>query len=139
MSKRILVVDDDELVLVALAELLSPKGYTVSTALSGPQALEKIDKDRFDLLILDIIMPKMDGYELCQRIRAMEEYSEIPIIMLTAKSSEEDQRRGLMVGATLFLPKPISPQRLLHLIAATLGEKPEVRSEKSEARSQKSE
>jgi len=120
MSKQILVVDDDELVLVALVELLSPKGYRVSTALGGPQALEKIEKDRFDLLILDIIMPQMDGYQLCQRIRAMERYSEIPIIMLTAKSGEEDKERGLEAGANLFLPKPISPQRLLEMIESTI-------------------
>lgn len=133
MSKRVLVVDDDELVLVALVELLSPKGYTVSTALSGPQALEKIEKDRFDLIILDIIMPQMDGYELCQRIRAMERYSDIPIIMLTAKSGEEDQNRGLEAGATLFLPKPISPQRLLDLIESTIEKgKSGVRSRESE-------
>jgi len=120
MSKRVLVVDDDELVLVALVELLSPKGYTISTALSGPQALEKIEKDRFDLMILDIIMPQMDGYQLCQRIRAMEAYSGIPIIMLTAKSGKEDQQRGVEAGATLFLPKPISPQRLVDLIESTI-------------------
>lgn len=120
MSKQILVVDDDELVLVALVELLSPKGYRVSTALGGPQALEKIEKDGFDLLILDIIMPQMDGYQLCQRIRAMERYSEIPIIMLTAKSGEEDKERGLEAGANLFLPKPISPQRLLEMIESTI-------------------
>jgi CheY-like chemotaxis protein len=120
MSKRILVVDDDELVVIALAELLSPKGYTVSTALSGLQALEKIEADHFDLLILDIIMPQMDGYQLCQRIREMEGYSEIPIIMLTARSGEEDRRRGLEAGANLFLPKPISPQRLLELIEFTM-------------------
>ncbi len=120
MSKRILVVDDDELVLVALVELLSPKGYSVSTALGGHQALEKVEKNGFDLLILDIIMPQMDGYQLCQRIRAMERYSEIPIIMLTAKSGEEDKLHGLEAGASLFLPKPISPQRLLEMIESTI-------------------
>lgn len=120
MSRKILVVDDDELVLVALVELLSPKGYSVSTALSGLQALEKLEKNHFDLLILDIIMPEMDGYQLCQKVRAMTGYSGIPIVMLTAKSTEEDERRGLGVGADLFLPKPISPQRLLDLIEMTL-------------------
>lgn len=132
MSKRILVVDDDELILVALFELLSPKGYTVSTALDGPQALEKVEKNRFDLLILDIIMPQMDGFQLCEKIRTMKGYSEVPIIMLTAKSDPEDQKRGLAAGANLFLPKPISPQRLLDLIEATIKKESEARSQKSE-------
>jgi CheY-like chemotaxis protein len=122
MSKKILVVDDDELVLVALVELLSPKGYTVSTAFGGPQALEKLGKDRFDLLILDIIMPEMDGYHLCETIRAMEGYARTPIIMLTAKSGEEDQKKGLRAGANLFLPKPIPPRLLLELVDSTLKE-----------------
>jgi CheY-like chemotaxis protein len=122
MPKKILVVDDDELVLVALVELLSPKGYTVSTALGGPQALEKLEKRRFDLLILDIIMPEMDGYQLCEKIRAMKGYSRTPIIMLTAKSGEEDQKKGLRAGANLFLPKPIPPRLLLELVDSTLKE-----------------
>jgi CheY-like chemotaxis protein len=122
MSKKILVVDDDELVLVALVELLSPKGYTVNTALGGPQALEKLEKGRFDLLILDIIMPEMDGYQLCEKIRAMKGYSRTPIIMLTAKSGEEDQKKGLRAGANLFLPKPIPPRLLLELVDSTLKE-----------------
>jgi len=121
MSQRILVVDDDELVLAALVELLSPKGWTVITAPSGPQALEQLERERFDLLILDIIMPRMDGYELCQKIRTMEGYTKIPVIMLTAKNGEEEQKRGLNAGANLFLPKPIFPQRLLELIEASLG------------------
>ncbi len=120
MSKRILVVDDDELVLVALSELLSPKGYAVSTAPGGPQALEKIEKERFDLLILDLIMPQMNGYQLCQKIRATKGYSATPIIMLTAKSDDEDRKKGIEAGANLFLPKPISPQRLLDLIHSAI-------------------
>ena len=130
MSKRILVVDDDELVLVALVELLSPKRFTVNTALSGPQALEKIEKAHFDLLILDIIMPQMDGYELCRKIRAMKGYSEIPIIMLTAKSGEEAEKKGLEAGADLFLPKPIAPAELLDLIEGTLKKKSGVENQK---------
>ncbi len=120
MSQRILVVDDDELVLAALVELFSPKGWTVMTASSGPQALKKLEREHFDLLILDIIMPRMDGYELCRKIRAMEGYTKIPVIMLTAKNGEEEHNRGLDAGANLFLPKPISPQRLLELIEASL-------------------
>jgi len=116
MAKKILVVDDDELVLIAIQELLTPLGFSVTTSQSGPEALEKASGDRFDLLILDIIMPEMDGFEVCQKIRKIEPYAETPVIMLTAKSSEEDRQRGLEVGANLYLPKPISPKRLITLI-----------------------
>lgn len=121
MAKRILIVDDDELVLIALRELLRPAGYVVETVSSGYQALEKLDKDNFDLLILDIIMPEMDGFELCRRIREKESYRDVPIVFLTAKSREEDRKKGMEAGANLFLSKPISPQKLLDLISENIG------------------
>ena len=116
MAKKILVVDDDELVLIALSELLKPKGYEVVTALNGPTALNLLSRDRVDLIILDIIMPEMSGLEVCRKIRAMENYQDVPIMMLTAKSADEDKQQGMEAGANLFLPKPISPQRLIQLV-----------------------
>ena len=67
-------------------------------------------------MILDVIMPEMDGFEVCRRIRRIDSYAETPIIMLTAKSGEEDRQRGLEAGANLYLPKPISPRRLIALV-----------------------
>jgi CheY-like chemotaxis protein len=116
MSKKILVVDDDELVLIAISELLTPSGFSVTTCSNGPEALERVVSDRFDLVILDVIMPEMDGFEVCQRIRQLDSYAETPVMMLTAKSGEEDRQRGLEVGANLYLPKPISPKRLIALV-----------------------
>jgi len=116
MAKKILVVDDDELVLIALTELLKPRGYEVETALNGPIALELLSRDRVDLIILDIIMPQMSGLEVCRKIREMETYNDVPIVMLTAKSTDEDKQQGMEAGANLFLPKPISPQRLIQLV-----------------------
>lgn len=116
MAKKILVVDDDELVLIALTELLKPRGYEVLTALSGPSALDLLCRDRADLIILDIIMPEMSGLEVCRKIRDMEGYQDVPIMLLTAKSADEDKQEGMEAGADLFLPKPISPQRLLQLV-----------------------
>jgi CheY-like chemotaxis protein len=116
MAKKILVVDDDELVLIALTELLRPRGYEVATALSGSAALELLCRDRVDLIILDVIMPEMSGLEVCRKIRAMETYQDVPIMMLTAKSADEDKQPGMEAGANLFLPKPISPQRLIQLV-----------------------
>lgn len=120
MATRILVIDDDELVVMALEELLTPVGYAVTTASNGHDALKKLEGPMFDLIILDIIMPGMNGFELCAKIREMDNYRSTPIIMLTAKSSSEDKKRGIDVGANLFLPKPIAPQRLLDLVKSAL-------------------
>lgn len=122
MIRRILVVDDDEMVLMALDELLTPEGYEVDTVLRGTEALEKLDKKNYHLLMLDIIMPEMDGFELCKRIREKDKYRDVPVVFLTAKSREEDRIHGLESGANLFLSKPISPEKLLGIISDTLGE-----------------
>jgi len=121
MTKRILVVDDDEMVLMALDELLKPEGYDVQTVGSGKEALQKLEQGAFDLIMLDVIMPEMDGFDLCKRIREKEKFRETPVVFLTAKSREEDRVRGLEAGANLFLSKPISPDKLLGIISSTLG------------------
>jgi CheY-like chemotaxis protein len=122
MSKRILVVDDDEMVLMALEELLKPEGYEVHAFSSGTEALKKLDEDGFDLLMMDVIMPEMDGFELCRRVRQKEKYKEVPIVFLTAKSRDEDRAKGLEVGANLFLSKPISPDKLIEIVGSALGQ-----------------
>jgi CheY-like chemotaxis protein len=121
MAKRILVVDDDEMVLMALGELLKPEGYDVQTVSSGTEALQKLNQNGYDLLMLDVIMPEMDGFELCKKIRDLDQYKDTPIVFLTAKSREEDRVRGLEVGANLFLSKPISPDKLLQIVSDALG------------------
>jgi len=120
MGKRILVVDDDEMVLMALDELLKWEGYDIETVSSGAEALQRLDQGRYDLLMLDVIMPEMDGFTLCKRIREKEPYKETPIVFLTAKSRDEDRVRGMEAGANLFLSKPISPDKLLGIVADTL-------------------
>jgi two-component system alkaline phosphatase synthesis response regulator PhoP len=116
MSKKILVVDDDELVLIAIRELLTPLGFSVTISPNGSDALEKAASNQFDLVILDVIMPEMDGFEVSQKIRQIASYAETPVMMLTAKSGDEDRQRGLEMGANLYLPKPISPRRLIALV-----------------------
>ena len=120
MAKRILIVDDDEMVLMALNELLKPEGYEIDSANSGKEALKKIDENHYDLLMLDIIMPGMNGVELCKLIRENEEHRETTIVFLTAKSREEDKVLGLEAGANLFLSKPISPEKLLGIVSEAL-------------------
>jgi CheY-like chemotaxis protein len=120
MERQILVVDDDEMVLMALNELLKTEGYAIQTVSSAAEALQKLDEGRYDLLMLDVIMPEMDGFELCKRIREKEGYKETPIVFLTAKSRDEDRVRGLEAGANLFLSKPISPDKLIGIVADAL-------------------
>ncbi len=120
MAKKILVVDDDELVVIAIQELLTPLGFQVETASNGPGALEKTSRERYDLVILDVIMPELDGVEVCRRIRRIDSYASVPILMLTAKSEEEDRQRGTEAGANLYLSKPISPRRLIALVEEAL-------------------
>ena len=121
MTKRILIVDDDEMVLIALNELLKPEGYEVHTVGSGKEALQKLEENVYDLIMTDVIMPEMDGFELCKRIRGKEAFREVPVVFLTAKSRDEDRVRGLEAGANLFLSKPISPDKLLGIVSSTLG------------------
>lgn len=121
MAKRILIVDDDEMVLVALGELLQPEGYEVKTVPGAREALEALEQDGFDLLILDIIMPEMSGIELCKRIRATEGYGDTPIVFLTAKSSDEDRVQSLAAGADHFLSKPIAPDQLVRMVAKIIA------------------
>jgi CheY-like chemotaxis protein len=121
MAKRILIVDDDEMVLIALNELLRPEGYEVHTLSSATEALKRLEQNGYDLLMLDIIMPEMDGFELCKKIREKENYRETPIVFLTAKSQEKDRAQGIEAGANLFLSKPISPEKLLGVISDTIG------------------
>lgn len=120
VSATILCVDDDELVLVAVEELLKTEGYDVITAPGGAQALELLADREVDLMIFDIIMPGMDGYELCKQVRAQERFAETPVVMLTAMSGEEDRQRGMEAGATVYLPKPISPIKLCSLVSSVL-------------------
>jgi len=116
MTKNILVVDDDELVLLAIQELLTPLGFSVTLAGNGADALRKAASQQFEVVILDVIMPEMDGFEVCRKMRQLEAYHETPILMLTAKSGEEDKQRGMEAGANLYLPKPIAPRRLIALV-----------------------
>ena len=126
MAHRILVVDDDILVVEALKELLTSSGYEVRVATRGQEALEIVDKERFDLLILDVVMPKMTGFDLCSEVRKRDdEMSAVKIIMLTAKTEARDLQSEEGCGCELYLTKPIDPGRLKELIRDTLEDQPE--------------
>ena len=121
MSHRILVVDDDILVLEALQELLTSSGYEVKVATRGQEALEILDQEEFDLLILDVVMPKMTGFDVCKEVRKRgDEMSKVKIILLTAKTEPKDVKVEEEYGCDLYLTKPIDPGELKELIRDTL-------------------
>jgi len=121
MSDKILVVDDDILVLEALHDLLKSAGYEVKVASRGQEAMEILNKEHFDLLILDLVMPKMTGFDLCREIRKRDdEKSKIKIIILTAKTSEQTDNIEEKYGCNLYLNKPIDPEKLKEFIRCVL-------------------
>ena len=121
MPHKILVVDDDILMLEALEELLTSSGYEVRVASRGQEALEILDKEHFDLLILDVVMPKMTGFDVCKEVRRRDdEKSKVKIIMLTAKTEERVLKTEEKYACDLYLTKPIDPGRLKELIRDTL-------------------
>ncbi len=116
---NILVVDDEEDVVEVISHFLDQEGYRVARAYDGEEALDKATPE-INLIILDIMLPGLDGYEVCKRLRSRVETEKIPIIFLSAKSEEEDQVRGLMIGADDYLTKPVSPQVIIAHVKAVL-------------------
>jgi DNA-binding response OmpR family regulator len=125
MPHKILVVDDDILVLNALEALLVADGYEVTTSTRGHEALEILEREPFDLVILDVVMPKMTGFDVCREIRARkDENSRAKIIILTAKTDPRDLEIGEEAGCDRYITKPIDPNELKEVIHSTLGDKP---------------
>lgn len=114
---HILVVDDDPAILRLVCTNLKARGYKVSTAVDGEEALEAVEKDFVNLIILDIMMPKLDGIEVCRRIR---EWSDVPIIVLSARGDEKDKVKCLELGADDYLTKPFGIAELMARIKTAL-------------------
>ncbi len=123
MSKgKILVVDDEIYIVHILDFSLGMEGYEVITALDGEQALEKVKTEKPDLIVLDIMMPKLDGYEVCKHIKSSASTQHIPVILLSAKGRNVDQKLGFDVGADDYITKPFSPRKLVERINQLLGQ-----------------
>jgi len=123
MSKgRVLVVDDEIYIVHILDFSLGMEGYEVITALDGEQALERLKSDRPDLIVLDIMMPKLDGYEVCKAIKSNPATKHIPVILLSAKGRNVDQKTGYDVGADDYITKPFTPRKLVERINQLLGQ-----------------
>jgi DNA-binding response OmpR family regulator len=121
MPERILIVDDDPQVVRLFAYILTHAGYVVDTALSGQAALQQVRQARPALILLDIMMPEMDGYEVTRQLRAAPETTAIPIVMLTARAVIADKVVGLQSGATAYLVKPVRPTVLLETVREVLA------------------
>ena len=112
MSARILIVDDQPTSVKMLAAKLTNEYYQVLTAADGPAALEAVERDAPDLVLLDVMMPGMDGFDVCRRIKQNPKHTHIPVVIVTALGSQEDQVRGLEAGADDFLTKPVDDTTL---------------------------
>ncbi len=119
MKEKILLVDDDADIIEFLQYNLEKEGFNVIFARNGVEALSKLDNS-IDLILLDIMMPKMDGFDVIKKIRQNDFYKELPVIFLTAKSAEADEIKGLNLGAHDFIQKPISPQKLIARVKSNI-------------------
>ncbi len=115
---HILITDDDKHTRMLLRAVLENAGYTVTTAVDGNDALDALDREHIDLVILDVMMPNMDGYEFTRLVRQTD--STLPILMVTAKQLPEDEKKGFLVGTDDYITKPIDEEKLLLRIKALL-------------------
>ena len=117
----ILVVDDEEDIRAVLGLILTRAGYDVREAEDGESALVSVERDPPGLILLDVLMPGMDGFEVCRRVRTDPETAHIPILMLSAKTDSRSRQEGISAGATAYLTKPQAPAQLLRHVADALA------------------
>ncbi len=121
MGKKILIADDNENIREALTYLLEDEGYKIWLARDGADALKQTREHRPDILFLDIMMPVMNGYDVCRAIKTDPELKDIYVIMLTAKGQVAEQERGKDAGANEYIVKPFSPMEILSKVKTILG------------------
>lgn len=120
-KKRLLLVDDERDLVDLIKMRLEASGYEVLVAYDGQEALEKARSEKPDLIILDIMLPKIDGYKVCRMLKFDESYRAIPIIMFSARAQESDKKTGERVGADAYIVKPFEPGLLLNKISELLA------------------
>lgn len=121
MPKRVLIADDEENIVAALEFLLQRRGYETRVARNGDEALSEIESFAPDLVLLDIMMPRKSGYDVCQRMRSRPEWRHIKIIMLSAKGRDVEVSKGVSLGADLYITKPFSNTELVAKIDGLLA------------------
>jgi DNA-binding response OmpR family regulator len=122
---RILVADDDPVILRLLQVNFALEGYQVDTAARGEEALDKAKEHHPDVILLDVMMPGLDGWEVCRRLKEDQATSGIPVIFLSARAQDQDRRRGYELGVAAYVTKPFDPGELIEVVQRALGQTPE--------------
>lgn len=122
VKKKILIVEDEESLLKLESILLTSKGYSVTGVADGVSALEQVVLIKPDLIVLDIMLPGMDGFEVCRIIKQNPETANIPVMMLTAKKSSQDCERGMAAGASAYVTKPFKSAKIIEIIQELLSQ-----------------
>ena len=123
MASRVLIVDDEPNIVLSLEFLMNQRGYETRVARDGDEALAEVERFQTDLVLLDVMLPRRDGFEVCQALRA-EGWSELKILMLTAKGRDVEIEKGLALGADGYVTKPFSTAELVARVADMLGDAP---------------
>lgn len=124
MTKTILIVDDEPNIVISLEFLMKREGFDVIVATDGDSALQAMADRTPDVVLLDIMLPKKDGFEVCQTIRANPEWNAVKVVMLTAKGRDTEVAKGLALGADAYTTKPFSTKDLVQQVKQLLGESP---------------
>jgi DNA-binding response OmpR family regulator len=120
MAKKILIVDDEPSIIVALQFLMEQNGYETLVAFSGEEAMEAVARHRPDLILLDIMLPVVDGFEVCQRVREKADWKDIRIVLITALDRESNVAKGLALGADAYVTKPFANADLIEKVKELL-------------------
>lgn len=120
MTRKLLIADDEPNILISLEYLLKREGYQVTVARDGQEALDAVGRECPDLLLLDVMMPRKNGFEVCQALRADERFAALKILMLTAKGRDTDVTKGQALGADAYMTKPFATRELVQKIADLL-------------------
>ena len=121
MAYKVLLADDEEDVKIVLRMFLETKGYQVCTAFDGLDAIDQAKREKPDIILLDVMMPLIDGFEVCKKLKADPETEKIPIVMLSAASHAESVKKGMDAGAVDYLVKPFEPEQLAKVLADMLA------------------
>lgn len=121
MTKKVLIADDEQNIVISLEFLLRREGFEVLVASDGEEALARLRAEKPDLVLLDVMMPKMNGFDVCQALRADPELAGIRVLMLTAKGRETEVSKGLALGADAYMTKPFSTKELVIQVRSLLG------------------
>ncbi len=121
MTNKVLIADDEVNIVISLEFLMKREGFEVSVARDGEEAVAKIRSERPDLVLLDVMMPKKTGFEVCQEVRADGELGQTKILMLTAKGRDTEMAKGLALGADAYMTKPFSTKELVREVKKLLG------------------